>query len=109
MFLSSQNISRSFNIECTIQSLLTHHISLAYFSKFIFYMYKSFWFFSRHRSVSGQLSIATVPSPASVGQSQGDDDKEYMEKLKQLQKYIEPLSRMINKVRKIFLLQIFRS
>lgn len=43
--------------------------------------------------------MSAVPSPASTNQSQPDDDKEYMEKLKQLQKYIEPLSRMINKVK----------
>ena len=46
----------------------------------------------------GQLSMATVPSPAPASQVPGDEDKEYMEKLKQLQKYIEPLSRMIDKV-----------
>ena len=60
--------------------------------------------------LTGSLQINTVPSPATLVQNQlpipqpslqqnaGGDDREYMEKLKQLQKYIEPLSRMINKV-----------
>nr|XP_002127345.1 mediator of RNA polymerase II transcription subunit 15 isoform X1 [Ciona intestinalis] len=45
----------------------------------------------------GTLAINTIPSPTPLNNSQVEDDKEYMEKLKQLQKYIEPLSRMISK------------
>nr|CAB3263727.1 mediator of RNA polymerase II transcription subunit 15 [Phallusia mammillata] len=44
--------------------------------------------------------MLAVPSPTSSNQPQSqqqEDEKEYMEKLKHLQKYIEPLSRMINK------------
>lgn len=39
----------------------------------------------------------SVMSPASSGQS---EEQQYLEKLKQLSKYIEPLRRMINKIDK---------
>lgn len=43
------------------------------------------------------MSNGAAQSPAQATGA-GYDEKVYMEKLKDLQKYIEPLSRMINKV-----------
>ncbi|XP_078486691.1 kelch-like protein 2 [Ciona intestinalis] len=54
----------------------------------------------RKGDFTGTLAINTIPSPTPLNNSQVEDDKEYMEKLKQLQKYIEPLSRMISKFNK---------
>lgn len=44
--------------------------------------------------ITGNLSVT---SPAGASQS---EDQLYMDKLKQLSKYIEPLRRMINKIDK---------
>uniref|UniRef100_A0AAV2KP24 Mediator complex subunit 15 n=1 Tax=Knipowitschia caucasica TaxID=637954 RepID=A0AAV2KP24_KNICA len=52
-------------------------------------------------SVSSPGTLNTPGNPSSVmSPGQSLEDQQYMEKLKQLSKYVEPLSRMINKIDK---------